>query len=455
MRNVHRSKCRPIATAVVAVAATFIATLAHANDPASLPTPRAEGWLVKSYGQIAAPAAPKNLQAEVTALKAIVAKRSAGDVARYRWWATGGPVYRWNEVMLDEMQEAFVTLPLAGRHLALYHAALDDAVSTARHHNKSKTRGDAVAIDAALKTSDASVSVSEYAAASAAAAEMLGYLFPTRATQLAAKAEEAMQSRLLAGVELPHEVAAGRAVGQAVAALAIARGKADRSDTKWSGTVPEGPGIWKGTNPIAPAAGSWQPWLLVSANEFRSAPPPAFDSEQTKQALAELKSFARTPKSNHRATYWEVNGGARAHTLWNEIARAKLLESGASPAIAGRVLAALNIAIADAGTACWEAKYHYWHIRPPHLDTELKSLFPPPNHPSYPAAHGCFSTAGATVLAGTFQQDRERMLAIGKEAAEARTWAGIHYRFDIDAGQEIGRKVGERALDRAFVARTN
>jgi hypothetical protein len=410
---------------------------------------------VKSYGQIAAPAAPKNLQAEVTALKAIVAKRSAGDVARYRWWATGGPVYRWNEVMLDEMQEAFVTLPLAGRHLALYHAALDDAVSTARHHNKSKTRGDAVAIDAALKTSDASVSVSEYAAASAAAAEMLGYLFPTRATQLAAKAEEAMQSRLLAGVELPHEVAAGRAVGQAVAALAIARGKADRSDTKWSGTVPEGPGIWKGTNPIAPAAGSWQPWLLVSANEFRSAPPPAFDSEQTKQALAELKSFARTPKSNHRATYWEVNGGARAHTLWNEIARAKLLESGASPAIAGRVLAALNIAIADAGTACWEAKYHYWHIRPPHLDTELKSLFPPPNHPSYPAAHGCFSTAGATVLAGTFQQDRERMLAIGKEAAEARTWAGIHYRFDIDAGQEIGRKVGERALDRAFVARTN
>lgn len=455
MRIVHSSKHKPIATAVAAVAATVISTLAHATDPSSLPTPRAEGWLVKSYGQIAAPAAPKNLQTEITALKAIVAKRSAGDVVRFRWWATGGPVYRWNEVMLDEMQQAFVTLPLAARHLALYHAALDDAVSTARHHNKSKSRGEAVAIDAALKTPDASASVSEYAAASAAAAEVLGYLFPARAAQLAAKAEEAMQSRLLAGVELPHEVAAGRAVGQGVAALAIARGKADRSDTKWSGSVPEGPGMWKGTNPIAPAAGSWQSWLLASANEFRPAPPPALDSDQTKQALAELKSFARTPKTNHRATYWEVNGGARAHTLWNEIARAKLLESGASPAIAGRVLAALNIAIADAGTACWEAKYTYWYIRPPHLDAELKTVFPPPNHPSYPAAHGCFSTAGATVLAGTFQQDRERMQAIGKEAAEARVWAGIHYRFDIDAGQEIGRKVGERALDRAFVARTN
>ena len=103
-------------------------------------------------------------------------------------------------------------------------------------------------------------------------------------------------------------------------------------------------------------------------------------------------------------------------------------------------------------TACWDAKYAYWYIRPPQLDAELKSLFPPPNHPSYPAAHGCYSTAAATVLAGVFPQDRERLLALGKEAAEARIWAGIHYRFDIDAGQEIGRKVGEKALERAFSA---
>ncbi len=59
------------------------------------------------------------------------------------------------------------------------------------------------------------------------------------------------------------------------------------------------------------------------------------------------------------------------------------------------------------------------------------------------------------MLAGAFQHDRDQLLALGKEAAEARIWAGIHYRFDIDAGQEIGRKVGERALERAFAARTN
>ena len=51
---------------------------------------------------------------------------------------------------------------------------------------------------------------------------------------------------------------------------------------------------------------------------------------------------------------------------------------------------------------------------------------------SYPAAHGCLSTAAATVLAGVFPSDRDKLLAHGKEAAEAQIWAGIHYRFDVE-----------------------
>ena len=130
----------------------------------------------------------------------------------------------------------------------------------------------------------------------------------------------------------------------------------------------------------------------------------------------------------------------------------KLLELGDAmdSRAASRVLATLNIAFADAAIACWDAKYAFWHIRPSQLDAKLKPLFPPPNHPSYPAAHGCLSSAAATVLATSFPSDRERLLAQGKEAAEARVWAGIHYRYDIDAGQEIGRKVAERAVARAF-----
>lgn len=460
----HRRKGITSVLPVSAIAAcSLVATLtagsqALAQERANGPALRQEGWLVKSYNEITNPISGANTRNEAAELKSIVAKRTAEDIERFRWWATGGPAYRWNEIILDEMQTSFVTLPLAARHLALYHAALDDALAVASYYRKDTKRSDAE-LDTAIKSgrqpSVTALSPSVHAAVAAAAADVLGYLFPDRAAVLVSKADEAIQTRLIAGVDYPQEVAAGRVIGQKIAELAIARGKADRSDAKWSGVVPEEPGTWKGSNPIAPLAGTWQTWVLTHGGELRPAKPPSVDSEQVKSALHELKTFARSPKSNHRAVYWEVHGGARAHTLWNEIARTKLLEAGASGPTTSRVLAALNVALSDAGIACWDAKYTYWYIRPPQLDAELKSLFAPPNHPSYPAAHGCYSTAAAAILADVFQNDRDRILALGKEAAEARVWAGIHYRFDIEAGQEIGRKVAKKTLERAFTTRTH
>jgi membrane-associated phospholipid phosphatase len=267
-------------------------------------------------------------------------------------------------------------------------------------------------------------------------------------------AEEAMASRMLAGLEYPADIAAGQAIGRQVAALAIARGKADGSDAKWTGTVPQGPGKWQGANPAAPMAGTWKTWTLSRPDEVRPPAPPAFDSAETRSALAELKQFQRTPKSNHRAVYWEVFGGARVHVLWNETARAKLMENAKDfdAPTASRTLAALNVALADAGVACWEAKYAYWHIRPSQLDPELKTVVPPPGHPSYPSAHSCLSTASSIVLSQLFPRDKDHLTAMGKEASEARLWAGIHYRYDLEAGQAIGRRVAEKVLARAFVA---
>ena len=429
---------------------------AHAMDANSGASSRPLGWLVPSLAAIEAQTAPRTLREERAALAAMVAKRTPEDIARYRWWAVGGPVHRWNELLLQEMQESFVVLPMAARHLALLHTALDDAVALARSRGPNAGGATAALLDAALdpKITDTKrlFPPSEHAAAAIAAAEVLGHLFPSRGQHFAAKAEEAIAARLRAGVELPYAIATGRAIGRQVAGAAIVRAKADGSDAKWTGTVPQGPGHWKGINPIAPLAGTWRPWVLTSPSEFRPPAPPAVDSDVVKTALAELKGFSRTPKINHRAIYWEVHGGARAHTLWNEIARTKLLESGRAAEDGARVMVMLNVALADAGTACWDAKFTYWYIRPPQLDPEVKPLFAPPNHPSYPAAHGCFSTAAATVLASAFPRDRESLLALGKEAAEARIWAGIHYRFDIEVGQDLGRKVGERVIARAFTA---
>lgn len=422
-------------------------------------TPRQEGWLVKSYRDIEVAAAPETIQGELAELRAIVARRTPDDVAQFRWWATGGPVYRWNQIIVEELQDGFVTLPLASRHLALFHAALDDALAASRQHRKAGQRERPQSVDAAFSVAGkghrAVLTPSEHAAVAAAAADVLGYLFPARAAVLAARGEEAMMVRLAAGADFPYEVAAGRAIGKQVAALAIARGKSDGADAKWSGAVPDAAGLWKGVNPIAPAAAGWQPWLLAHPSELRPAAPPAVNSDRFKTDLNEVKSFQRSPKSNHRATYWEVYGGARAHSLWNEIARTTLMEYGASLDVASRTLAAMNIAIADAGIACWDAKYVYWYPRPAQVDPDLKTVFPAPNHPSYPSAHSCFSTAASAVLARLFPQDRDRLQAIGKEASEARIWAGIHYRFDLEAGQQIGRKAAEKALARAFSAHGN
>jgi hypothetical protein len=417
MKTPHRT------VLVLLLGAVSAAAIGAATMSAAEPPTRTAMWLDKMAAPIAATGGS-------TAIKPAV------PVDRTTWWATGGPAYRWNEILLDEMQQSFVVLPMAARHLALFHAALDDAIASARQQ-KSKS------------------GASEHAAAAETAAAVLAYLFPARVEHFEAKAAEAINARKAVRGETAEHIAAGREVGRKIAATAIARGKADGSDTKWSGSVPEGPDRWMGQNPIAPLAGTWQPWVLTSPSEFRPPAPPAIDSEQVKVALAELKNFQRTPKTNHRATYWEVHGGARAHTLWNEIARMKLLETGTAAPDGARILAALNIAMADAGTACWDAKYAFWFIRPPQLDAELKSLFPPPNHPSFPAAHGCYSTAAATVLASVFPHEKERLLALAKEAAEARVWAGIHYRFDIDAGQEIGRKVGEKVLTRILAAKVN
>src|SRR5688572_612339 len=194
--------------------AASAAAIGAATISAAAPPTRMAMWLDKATAPIAA-----------TGLPTAVATGVAVD--RTAWWETGGPAYRWNEILLDEMQQSFVVLPMAARHLALFHAALDDAIASARQH-KAKS------------------GASEHAAAAEVAAAMLAYLFPGRAEHFEAKAREAIDARKAARGETAQRIAAGRELGRKIAATAIARGKADGSDAKWSGTVPEGPDRWKG-----------------------------------------------------------------------------------------------------------------------------------------------------------------------------------------------------------------
>lgn len=64
---------------------------------------------------------------------------------------------------------------------------------------------------------------------------------------------------------------------------------------KWAGTVPTGPGLWKGTNPVGVDEIGWKLFVLNSPNQFRPPPPPVHDSPERLAELAEVKNFKRTP----------------------------------------------------------------------------------------------------------------------------------------------------------------
>jgi membrane-associated phospholipid phosphatase len=288
--------------------------------------------------------------------------------------------------------------------------------------------------------------------AAGAAAEVLAYVFPDRAAFFREKAEEAARSRITAGVNYPSDVAAGMALGRDVARRVIARGKSDGSDAQWTGAPPAGPGLWSGANPVLPMAGTWKPWVLAAPGAFRPPPPVPYDSPEKAAEVAEIKNFPRTPLTNNEALFWEAAvGGLRAYQYWNEQLARKTLEYRLDddPPRAARAFVLPFVTLHDAGIACWEAKYAYWAIRPFQLDADVKPLFATPNHPSYPAAHACSSTAVAAVLGYLFPRDRETFAALGERAGESRIWAGIHYRSDVVAGRRLALAVANEVIERA------
>jgi hypothetical protein len=136
---------------------------------------------------------------------------------------------------------------------------------------------------------------------------------------------------------------------------------------------------------------------------------------------------------------------------WNEILTVKLFEYqlDRNPPRAARAYALMSVAAHDGIIACWDAKYTYWAARPSMIDPSITTLFPNPNHPTYPSAHAMFDGPYAAVLAYLFPRDADYFVAQAREAGESRLWAGIHFRSDIEAGLEIGRAVGQKVIEQA------
>ena len=107
------------------------------------------------------------------------------------------------------------------------------------------------------------------------------------------------------------------------------------------------------------------------------------------------------------------------------------------------------MAQADAFIACWDAKYTYWSGRPIGLIPGFASTIITPNFPSYISGHSTLSGASAVVLSAFFPADAGSLAAQAEEAALSRLYGGIHWRSDNEVGLDVGRKIGQLAVDRA------
>jgi len=329
------------------------------------------------------------------------------------------------------------------------------------------------------------------AAVASAAYSTLMYFFPAQATSLTATYTDYLNvtlSKLTASAKQ-----AGVAVGAAAAADLIASRWGDGRDAPVAtayGVGPQPAGTWvfapapSAQSAQTPWVGFMKPFLMESASQFRSPAPPAMTSAQYTADFNEVKtlgsatSTARTAAQTAIGQFWNANVINQYAQVFQSVAKAHNFDLAAT----ARLLAMGTMVSSDAGIACMDAKYHYLLWRPVtairgadsdgNPDTAAASSWSPllttPNHPEYPSAHGCVTAATIAVLENVLKTKTinvdvpgatgggttlttTRHFATGDElltdVANARVWAGLHYRFSTTAGVELGKAVAKWDLD--------
>ena len=280
-----------------------------------------------------------------------------------------------------------------------------------------------------------------------ASAQVLSFLF----TDVAAVVEQRVIDEGNAGPGDVHpQFTEGVALGRATGNTMIAWARADRFNAPWTGSIPSGAGMWI---PNGPPAGPMIPfaeaYFLSSNSQFRPVPPPAFGSAAFLTSLDEIKTIAltRTAAQLAAAISWnQSTGTATTLGFWNQLAEQYSLEHGFGELATTHVLALTDAAVVDAIIGCWDAKYFYNLIRPSQATTGITLPIGLPNHPSYPSGHSCVSSSAATVIASFFPEHAAELSALVIQAGLSRMYGGLHYDFDVSAGQLLGATVAQFAI---------
>jgi membrane-associated phospholipid phosphatase len=319
------------------------------------------------------------------------------------------------------------------------------------------------------------------AAADQAAHDVLAALYPAQKSGL-----DQMLAGQLATIPNTPGRQQGIQVGATVAKLLIGLRSSDGSAVIPPPFVPgTKPGDYRPTPPNFPAPvftnwGTVTPFVLRSGQQFRPPAPPPITGAAYAGALNQIKSLGqdssttRTADETTQAQFW---GASPIWNVWNEIGQKLAVARHASLERTVTVFENLDLTVADATIALYDAKYHYLVWRPvtaiqlgntignPGItgDPTWLPLAVTAADPSYPGAHASISEAAATVLTA-FYGDHQHLAvtsdgdpgvtrsfgsfqAAANEATLSRIFAGQHTMIDLVAGQHLGHQVAQFVLN--------
>lgn len=315
------------------------------------------------------------------------------------------------------------------------------------------------------------------AAAIAAAHGVLKTYFPGSTSTL-----DAARAVSLASIPDGPQKTDGIAVGEAAAAAMVAL-RANDGSVPIETFLPASsePGIWQ---PTPPGFGpgillNWRnvtPFGIRSSDQFRADPPPALTSQRYRRDYDEVKTVGEatsTARPQDRADVAHFFAVAAPSQVWNLAARQVSVAQGRSLSENARNFALINMAINDALISIFETKYFYVFWRPvtairagdtdgnPRTEPDVNwtPFITTPSFPSYASAHGAGSGAArrvAELVFGAFGHSitlsdpgipdvilsYTNFRDITDDIDDARVYGGIHFRFDQEAGERLGRRVG-------------
>ena len=392
-------------------------------------------------------------------------------------------VLEWNQIFIDTLIATNTANSSSQRLGAIVHTAVFDA------YNGIKRRYTPI-----FYHCNAPHDASRQAAVVAAAYTALVGLFPSRKTAL-----DESYAASLAALNANCEDGSRSLRRQRACARRIERG------IDWGIEVAQAVLAWRATDGFSvsyppftggTAVGQWRPtppafgpmsaqglaftevFALPDNTQFRPEAPRSLtsatytDDFNAVKALGRKTESTRTPDQTALAAFWEGNASIHWNQAANQMARANRL----SMSDCNRLLAVLNIAMADTAITTWSGKRFYGSVpievtwRPvssiplaatdgnpdTEPDPDWLPLINTPSHPEYPAGHPSLNGAAATILLSYFRRGIQTftLTTIGQpdraytsiaqarsDGNNARVWGGMHYPSTVKISDAEGEAI--------------